>query len=105
LPTLSIDLFYISLSTITSLAFSELVIELGVPPTGLTQPSLTLWGNWEGVDELFEGFLSCRPDFKLVIRPGRLYNRDEFQAQAKERFPLMARRGCIQFETSLPVDK
>jgi len=98
-------LFYISLSTITSLALSEFVIELGVPPFKFTQPSLVHWGNWDEVDKLFEGFLSRCPDFKLVIRTGRLYDRDEFQAQTRERFSLMARRGCIQFETSLTVDR
>jgi hypothetical protein len=81
------------------------VLELGRSPSGFTQPSRSLWGCWDEIDELFEGFLNSRPDFKLVIRTGRLYNRDEFQAQAKERFPLMARRGRILFETSLAVDK
>ena len=81
------------------------MLELGNLPSEFTQPSLCLWGNWDDVDGLFEDFLGWHPDFGLVIRTGRLYNRDEFQAQAKERFPLMARRDCIGFENYLAVDK
>ena len=44
------------------------------------------------------------PDFKLVVRAGELYDRDGLQAQAKEMFPLMARRDRIQFETSIDAD-
>jgi len=105
LPALAAELFCLSLSTITSLALSEFVIELGSLPSEFTQPSRYLWGNWDDVDKLFEGFLGWCPDFKLVIRTGRIYSRDELQTQAKERFPLMAGRDCIQFETSLAVDK
>ena len=94
-----------SLSTITSLAFSEFVLELSAVPSGFAQPSLKLWGNWDEIDMLFEGFLCSSPDFKLVIRTDRLYDRDNFQAQAKERFRLMAGRDRIRFETSLAVDK
>ena len=94
-----------SLCTINSLAFSEFVLELGGPPSELAQPSLRLWGNWDRVDKRFRSFLSRCPDFALVIRTGKLYNRDEFQAQAKERFPIMAERGRVYFETALDVDK
>ena len=64
-----------------------------------------LWGNWDDIDKTFESFLGLRPDFQVVIRTGRLYNRDHFQAQVKERFPLMAGKGRVQFETCLTVDK
>ena len=89
----------------TSLSLSEFVLELSGLPSELTQPSRMLWGNWDDIDKMFEKFLRSRPEFKVVIRTGRLYNRDKFQAQAKERFPLMARRGRLQFETCLVVDR
>jgi len=54
---------------------------------------------------LLEGFFDRYPDFKFVIRTGMLYNRDEFQAQVKEKFPLMTRRGRVRFEMSLAVDR
>lgn len=94
-----------TLSTIVAFTFSEFVLELGGLRSEFTHPSLDLWGNWDGIDALFEAFLDRCPDFRLVIRTGRLYNRGEFQAQAKERFPFMARRDRVQFETSAAVDK
>lgn len=54
---------------------------------------------------MFETFLGLRPEFRVVIRTGRVYNRDLFEAQAKERFPLMAKRDRVRFEVSLTVDK
>ena len=96
------------LSTITSPALSEFVLELiGSAPFGFTQPPLNPWGNWDEIDKLFAGFLDWCPDFKLVVRTGTgtLYNRDEFRVQAREKFPLMAERDRIQFEMSLAVDK
>ena len=85
--------------------FSEFVLDLDSPPYEFSQSSLDLWGNWDKVDELFESSLDRRPGFRLVIRAGTLPDRDEFQAQAKERFPLMAGRDRIQFETSLAVER
>ena len=105
LPELTTVSGWTSLSTIPSLALSEFVLELGGPPSEFTQPSLDLWGNWDEIDKSFVGFLDRCPDFKLVIRTGTLSDRDGFQAQAKERFPLMTDRNCIQFETSVAIDK
>ena len=96
---------WISLPTITSLALSEFVLELGGPPSEFTRPSLDLWGDWGGIDKSFKGFLDRCPDFKLVIRTGTLSDRDGFQAQAKERFRLMAELDRIRFETSVAIDR
>ena len=81
------------------------MLELGRAPTEFTQSSLKLWGSWGGIDKLFDDFLDRGLDLKLVIRTGRLYSREKFEAQAKERFPLMAGRDRIRFETSLAVDE
>ena len=88
-----------------SLDLSEFVIELGIPPSKVIQLSLSPWASWDKIDQLFGCFLSWCPNFKLVIRAGRLYNCDEFRAKAKEGFPLMARRDRIQFETSYAVEE
>ena len=95
-----------SLSTITSPAFSELVLDLGSPPSEPIQLPFDTHrrGNWEGVDRLLNGFLDQCPDFKLVIRADAQCNRGEFRARAKERFPLMAGRDRIRFETSPGVE-
>ena len=95
-----------SLSTVTSPTLSEVVLELGRAPSEFSQPHPHLWGNWDEIDKLFEGFLDWRPGFKLVIRTGTgLCKRDEFEAQARERFPIMAMRSRIQFEALPSVDK
>ena len=96
-----------SLSTITSLTFSEFVLDLGSPLSESIQSHLDVnrWGNWDEVDRLLNGFLVRSPDFRLVIRAGGQYNRDEFRTQAKERFPLIAGRDRIRFERSLAIDK
>ena len=96
--------FWTSLSTITSLALSKLVLELGRPPSEFNQPHLKLWGNWDEIGKPLNSFFDRRPDLKLVTKTGRLHNRDEFQAQARERFHLMVGRDRIRFEASLAVD-
>ena len=82
------------------------MLEPDALPSRFTSTSRNLWGNWWiGTDKLFEDLLKQSPDFKFIIRTGWIYNdRDEFQAQARERFPLMAGRNRIQFETSLAID-
>ena len=96
--------FRTSLSTITSLVLSKLVLELCRLPSGFTQPPLNLWRNWDEIDKPLNSFLDRRPDFKLAMKTGRLHNRDEFQAQARERFRLVVGRDRIRFEASLAVD-
>lgn len=86
----------------TSLTLSEFVLELSGLPSEFTRK---VWGCWDKVDKTFESFLRFRPEFQVVIRTGRVYDRDQFEAQAKERFPLMTKRGRIQFEISPTVDK
>ena len=108
LSELAMTSLWTSISTITSPTFSEFVLELvGRAPAGFPRPPLdgNPWGNWDEIDTVLNGFLEWCPDLKLVIRTGRLRNRDEYQAQARERFPLMTGRGRIHFETSLVIDK
>ena len=97
-----------SLSTISSPTLSEFVLELvGRAPAKFVRPPRNgnPWGNWDEIDTLLNGFLEWCPDLKLVIRTGWLQNRDEYQAQARERFPSMAGRDRIRFETSLAIDE
>ena len=72
-----------------------------------TQPPPNPWGNRDELDKLSAGFLDWYLDFKLVVGTsmGTLYNRDGFQVQAREMFPLMVGRDCIQFETALAINK
>ena len=96
--------FWKSLLAITPPSLSELVLELG-GASEFTRLSLDLQGYWAEIDQLFEGLLDRCPDFKLVIRTGRLDNRYEFQARVKARFSSMARVDRVRFETSSTVDK
>ena len=99
---------WMSLSTIPSPTLSEFVLELvGRAPAGFTRPpnSVNPWGNWDEIDTLLSGFLEWCPDLELVIRTGKLRDCDEYQVQAMERFPLMAGRDRIRFETSVAIDK
>jgi hypothetical protein len=85
------------LSTITSPPFCELVLELGghprlgKPPSGYQDP-------WEEIDKYLEERFTDRGDFKILIKKDGLYGRKSFQRHVKESFPLLARRGCIEFE-------
>jgi len=94
-----------ALSTISSPDFREFVLEFGKIPSHFTQPSSEHWGHWATIDRFFQERWAERGDFKLIIRTGKLYDRETFEAYAKETFPLSARRGCIQFETSHSIDR
>lgn len=101
-PTLGLR----ALSTITSPVFCEFVLELGKLPSQFSRPSFEHWGHWQdGIDKLFEKRFAERGDFRLIIRTGKLYDREMFQAHARESFPLLARRDCIRFETSHSIDR
>lgn len=104
-PALSFELSLGALSTITSPIFSEFVFELGKLPFLLTRPTWELWGHWVEIDQLFEERFAERGEFRLVIRTGKLYDRETFETFAKENFPLLARRGCVSFETSHSLDQ
>jgi hypothetical protein len=104
-PALLLDSTLSALSTITSLVFCEFILELGKLPSQFSLPSSEHWGNWSEVDRLFENQFAGRGDFRVTIRTGKLYDRETFQAHAKENFPLLARRGCIRFETSHSIDQ
>lgn len=102
---LSSDLTFEALSTITSLVFCEFVLELGKLPSLFSRPSSEHWGDWEEIDRLLEERFAKRKNFRLIIKTGKLYDRETFQAHARESFPLLARRGCIRFETSHSIDQ
>ena len=72
LPVLNLKPSCANLLSDTSLSLSEFVLELSGLPSELTQPSRTLWGNWDDIDKMFEKFPRPRPEFKVVIRTGRL---------------------------------
>jgi hypothetical protein len=88
------------LSTITSLVFSELVLEIGGLPSHFHEPSSEHWGCWEQIDDLLENQFAKYGSFRLVIRTNELNDKENFERHAKQSFPLLARRGRIHFETS-----
>lgn len=94
-----------ALSTIRSPNFCEFVLELGKVPSQFIQSSSEHWGYWGNIDRFFEERWTEREDFRLIIRTGKLYDRETFEAHAKETFPLSARRGFIRFETSYSIEK
>lgn len=93
-----------ALSTIRSPDFCELVLELGKLPSQFNS-RLEHWGDWGNVDRFFEERWGEREDFRLIIRTGKLYDRETFEAHAKESFPLSTKRGCIRFETLYSIDR
>ena len=104
-PALPVKLTATTFPTITSLLFREFVLELGKLPSQFTQSSSKHWGPWDKIDRFFDEKFAEGADFKVVIRTGKLYDRETFQTHAKERFPLSARRGWIKFETSYSIDQ
>ena len=91
-------------STITSPVFSEFVLELGKLPSQFDWPSREYWGHWDHIDRLLRERFAERGGFNLIVRTGKLYDRETFQAHAQERFPMLAERGCVRFETSHSID-
>jgi len=91
-------------STITSPVFSEFVLELGKLPSQFSRSSWEHWGHWGHVDKFFGERFAGRGDLNLIVRTGKLYDRETFQMHAQERFPLLAEKGCIRFETSHSID-
>lgn len=88
------------LSTITSLVFSELVLEIGRLPPHFHGSSSEHWGSWEQIDDLLETQFAKYGSFRLVIRTTDLDDKETLERHAKESFPLLAKRGRIHFETS-----
>lgn len=84
--------------------FSEFVLELGKLPSQFSRPSWDHWGRWYIIDRYLEEIFAEHGDFSLIVRTGKLYDRETFQTHAQERFPLLAERGCIRFETSYSID-
>jgi len=104
-PALPVKLTVTTIPTLSSLLFREFVLELGKLPSQFTRSSSTYWGLWDKIDRFFDEKFAERTDFRVVIRTGKLYDRETFQTHVKERFPLSARRGRIHFETSYSIDQ
>ena len=104
LPALSRQLTSGMFSTITSPVFSEFVLELGKLPSQFSRSSWEHWGHWGHVDNIFGERFAGRGDFSLIVRTGKLYDRETFQLHAQERFPSLVEKGCIRFETSHSID-
>ena len=103
--TFALEMLPRVISTITSPAFCEFVLELTRVPSPSYWETSIYWGHWERIDRFLENQFSERGDFRLVIRTGELgYQETSFQARAKETFSLLASRGCIFFEISTLVD-
>ena len=94
-----------ALSTIRSPNFCEFVLELGKLPSEFSRSPAEHWGYWGNIDRFFDERWAERGDFKLIIRTGKLYDRETFEAHAKETFPLSTRRGILRFETSYSIDR
>lgn len=88
-----------TLHTITSLFFSEFVLEVGrVSDTrGVGSRAWVCWGTWTGLDKMFER-LNIERGFRVVIRVESLDRDPNFFLQAEDRLPLMAARKGIVFE-------
>lgn len=105
LSALALELLPRSISTITSPVFHEVVLELGRVPSDFYGPYSMYWGEWERIDRYLWNRFANRNDFRLVIRTGELFDRETFEAHAKETFPMLAGRGQIYFERSHLVEK
>jgi hypothetical protein len=102
MPILDRDLLLEALSTIiASPAFREFTLELyGYSSYFCRQHSME-WGRWKKVDKFLEERFASRGDFSFVIQTGRVDDRETFQRQAREVFPLLVERGCARFEMAL----
>ena len=94
-----------ALSTIKSPDFCEFVLELGKVPSQFIETPSEYWGYWGNIDRFFEEQWTRREDFRLIIRTGKLYDRETFEAHAEETFPLSASRGFLRFETSYSIER
>ena len=97
--TLKRDALLNVLSTITSLVFSEFVLEVGRIPPDFCGSSSEHWGPWKAIDSLLETKFARYGSFRLIIRAGELGDREAFERHAKETFRLLAKRGRLHFET------
>ena len=95
------DVLREALSTITSPAFCEFVLEVG----GLTTYLSEHWDKWKETDKFLDERFAKLDNFRLIIRTSEHYHKGTFQMHAKEKFPLLAGKGRIRFETSDLIDK
>jgi hypothetical protein len=99
MPTFKPEPLLEVLSTITSPVFCELVLELG-GHSYVDEPYSIYQDRWKVIDGYLEERFSDRRDFKMIIRKGESQWWERFRCHAEECFPLLVRRGCIQFEKS-----
>jgi hypothetical protein len=59
-----------------------------------------VWGGWKKVDRFLEERFASRGEFSFIIRTSKVDDRESFERQAKEVFPLLVERGCARFEIS-----
>ena len=93
------------LSTITSLVFSEFVLEIGRLPPHFHGSTSEFWGSWEEVDAHLKTRFARYGGFKLIIRTGKLIDRGDFERHVRGSFPLLENMGRIQFETDEYIEK
>lgn len=86
------------LSTITSPVFCEFVLEVDVLPVQFNGSYSKDWGCWTEIDRLLKKRFARHGTFRLVIRTGKLDDEETFKRHAKERFPLLAKKGYVHFE-------
>ena len=88
-----------ALSTITSPALSEFVLEALDPPPYYIMPPSTTWRRWKTVDAFLEERFAQRREFKVIVKTAKLkYNWKALQMNVEVAFPLFTRRGCIHFK-------
>jgi hypothetical protein len=94
-PTDSLDVLLGALSTVTSPALCEFVLDVRrIPPPNLTPSS----AGWEELNKLLEERFAEREGFKLVIKTGNVYGAGTFQQYMGKGFPLLTRRGYIHLK-------
>jgi len=103
-PIFERDPFPGVISTITSPAFCELVLELGGVPSHFDGSPSEHWGHWEEIEKVLEEQFARRGGFRLVIRTGKLRGWESFKRHGRETFPLLAAMGCIHFVTAYSTE-
>lgn len=89
------------LSTIESPLFCELALELVTVPVFPDEQDWLHWDQCRKMDKFLDERFADGGCFKLIIRTYWRRNTKVFQSHAKQGFPLLVRRGCIRFDSSL----
>jgi hypothetical protein len=100
ISTLNYDLLLGALSTITSPVFCQFALELYGYSSRFGGGNSMVWDGWKKVDRFLEERFASRGEFSFIIRTGKVDDRETFERQTKEVFPLLVERGCAHFEIS-----